>query len=128
MISRSILIVDDESELMSTLVRRLTRRGIKADGVSTGKAAISWLSENKADVVVLDIILPDMKGLDLMKAIKNIGHDPVIIILTGHASVDLAINALENGASEYIIKPCPAEELLERIANSFRRKDNQITE
>lgn len=125
MISRSILIVDDEKDLMSTLVRRLTKRGIRAEGVSTGRAAISWLSEKRADVVVLDIILPDMKGLDLMMAIKEAGHDPIIIILTGHASVDLAKNALENGASEYIIKPCPAEELLGRIAHSLRRNDNQ---
>nr|WP_051284045.1 response regulator [Desulforegula conservatrix] len=71
MISKSILIVDDEKDLMSTLVRRLTRRGIRADGVSTGKAAISRLSEKRADVVVLNIILPDMKGLDLMMAIKK---------------------------------------------------------
>lgn len=121
--SKTILIVDDENELMSTLVRRLVRRGIQAEGVSTGKEAIKWLTEKRADVLVLDIILPDMKGIELMKAIKSKGFDPVIIILTGHASVDLAVNALESGASEYIIKPCPAEELLERIENSFRRKE-----
>lgn len=119
---RTILIVDDENELMTTLVRRLVRRGIQAEGVSTGADAMAWLSERKADVVVLDIILPDMKGTDLMKAIRDKGFDPVIIILTGHASVDLAVSALESGASEYIIKPCPAEELLERIENYFRRK------
>lgn len=83
--------------------------------------ALEHLSGNPADVVLLDIQLGDMDGRDVLRAMRRRGDDAAVTILSGHAYTDIALDAMRAGASDYLLKPCPVEELLERIENVYER-------
>ncbi|MCP4197960.1 MAG: response regulator [Proteobacteria bacterium] len=100
-----VLIVDDEEELVSTLVERLEIRGIHAHGVTTGKEALVCLQDEVFDVVLLDVKMPEIGGLVVIREIKERLPDLEVILLTGHGSDEDAQKGLELGAFEYIIKP-----------------------
>ncbi len=117
-----ILLVDDEDGFRDALLRRMRKRGVTMDGVGSGRAALEWLARDTVDVVILDIQLGDMDGRDVLREIrKSGGEDPAVIILSGHAYTDIALDAMRAGASDYLLKPCPVEELLERIETAFEQ-------
>ncbi|WP_353119194.1 response regulator [Nitratidesulfovibrio sp.] len=117
-----ILLVDDEDGFRDALLRRMRKRGVTMDGVASGQAALEWLARQAVDVVILDIQLGDMDGRDVLREIrKSGGEDPAVIILSGHAYTDIALDAMRAGASDYLLKPCPVEELLERIETAFEQ-------
>ncbi|BFR47228.1 response regulator [Nitratidesulfovibrio sp. HK-II] len=117
-----ILLVDDEDGFRDALLRRMRKRGVTMDGVGSGRAALDWLARQAVDVVILDIQLGDMDGRDVLREIrKSGGEDPAVIILSGHAYTDIALDAMRAGASDYLLKPCPVEELLERIETAFEQ-------
>ena len=116
-----ILLVDDEDGFRDALIRRLRHRGLHVDEARSGGDALEHLSGNPADVVLLDIQLGDMDGRDVLRAMRRRGDDAAVIILSGHAYTDIALDAMRAGASDYLLKPCPVEELLERIENVYER-------
>jgi DNA-binding response OmpR family regulator len=111
----SILIVDDEEEFVSTLVRRLRKRGWASEGVLTGSAAIAKVEANDYAVVLLDMRLPDMAGGRILQEIKKIRPTSRVVILTGHASASEGEEGLKNGAFDYLLKPVEFETLLEKL-------------
>lgn len=117
----NVLLVDDEDGFRDALLRRLRHRGVQAEGVSSGRAALDWLASNKADLVLLDIQLGDMDGRDVLRAMRRQGNDAAVIILSGHAYTDIALDAMRAGASDYLLKPCPIEDLLERLETVYER-------
>lgn len=116
-----ILLVDDEDGFRDALIRRLRHRGLHVDEARSGSDALERLPRNPADVVLLDIQLGDMDGRDVLRAMRRRGDDAAVIILSGHAYTDIALDAMRAGASDYLLKPCPVEELLERIENVYER-------
>lgn len=110
-----LLIIDDEVEFASTLCQRLCLRGIDARDVHSGTEGLSKLAEIAPDIVILDLKMPDMSGLDVLDGIKK--HDPAIevIMLTGHGSGAAGIEAMHKGALSYIMKPVDLQDLLENI-------------
>ncbi|MFP5213503.1 MAG: response regulator [Acidobacteriota bacterium] len=117
-----VLIVDDEERFRTTLKKLLTVNSLEADEVGSARAAIEALAERSYDVVLLDVKMPEMNGIEALAEIKRINPTIEVIILTGHASVDVAVEIMRLGGYEYLLKPCPIEELLLKIDSAYERK------
>ena len=117
-----ILIVDDEDELVSALEERLRLRGFQAQGVTTGAEALRYLAERPYDVVLLDVKMPGLGGLDVMKRIKEKQPSPQVILLTGHSSAQDAERGMTLGAFDYLMKPIKIDELVGVLRAAGARK------
>lgn len=117
-----ILVVDDEEEFVSTLVRRLGKRGWTSEGALSGSAAIARVAANDFSVILLDMRLPDMDGGQVLQEIKKIKPASRVIILTGHASASEGEEGLKNGACDYLLKPVEFETLLEKLQAAREHK------
>lgn len=120
--SFDVLVVDDEEDFLGALVQRLNIRKLKAHGVKNGEDALGHLGKNPVDVVVLDIKMPGMDGLQVLKEIKKAYPMVEVIMLTGHASVESSVEGIRLGAFDYLIKPVKLDELVEKIVEAFDRK------
>ena len=120
-----LLIIDDEVEFASTLCQRLLLRGIDATDVHSGTEGLAKLAEIAPEIVILDLKMPDMSGLDVLSAIKK--HDPTIevIMLTGHGSGGSGVEAMKKGAFEYIMEPFDLTELLEKIDSADEKRSKE---
>jgi len=118
-----ILLVDDEVVFTTNMAKLLNNRGYKVTGVNSGDAAIRALEENNYDVVVLDLKMPGMDGITTLKEIKKLGLFTETLILTGHGSIDTALEAIKLGAYDYLTKPCEISELVAKIEGAWSRKD-----
>ncbi len=110
-----LLIIDDEVEFAATLCQRLKLRGIDASDVHSGGEGLAVLTEESPEIVILDLKMPDMSGLDVLAEIKTYDPSIEVIMLTGHGSAGSGIEAMEKGALDYIMKPIDLKELLEKI-------------
>jgi DNA-binding response OmpR family regulator len=111
-----VLVVDDEEDFLKALVTRLELRGMDVRGVTSGDEALETLAERSFDVVVLDIKMPGMDGIDVLRAIRREHTGTAVLVLTGHASQELSEEGRSLGAFDYLIKPVKLEKILERIA------------
>jgi DNA-binding NtrC family response regulator len=116
------LIVDDEDRYRSTLRKLLSVKGIDATDVGSAREAYAVLGGNAFDVILLDVKMPDINGIEALAEIKKQHPDVEVIILTGHASVDAAIEIMQLGGYEYLLKPCPVDELMLKIEAAYERK------
>jgi DNA-binding NtrC family response regulator len=111
-----ILIVDDEERFRLTLGKRLAERGLEVGAtVGTGMAALEEIRENPYDVVVLDVKMPGLDGIQTLEEIKKINPHIEVLLLTGHASVDAAVDGMRLGAYDYLMKPCEIEVLIDKV-------------
>ena len=106
-----VLVVDDEEPLRRLLRKELARKGFDVEAAPDGKSALNLLKENSYDVILLDIVMPGIDGISLMKKIKADPASPVIIVLTGRATIETAVVAMKNGAFDYLTKPYKLDEL-----------------
>jgi DNA-binding NtrC family response regulator len=121
-VKAKVLIVDDEERFRITLKKLLTANGLETNAVGSGMEAIEELKQQPYDVILLDVKMPGMSGIEALAELKKISRDVEVIILTGHASVDVAVEIMKLGGYEYLLKPCPMEELLAKIESAFERK------
>ncbi|MDP3028747.1 MAG: response regulator [Deltaproteobacteria bacterium] len=117
-----VLLVDDEERFAQTLSKRLTERGLSVLTASRGMEALELMEDHVFDVVVLDVKMPGMTGVETLREIKKIQPLTEVILLTGHASVDSAIEGMRLGALEYLMKPCEIEELMARIEEAYAKR------
>ncbi len=118
------LIVDDEEDFLETLVKRLHKRNIDTTGVASGEQALEIMKKKLFDVVILDVKMPGgMDGIETLREIKKIQPLAEVLLLTGHASVETSIEGMKLGAFDYLLKPIKLEELLEKLAQAFEKKD-----
>ncbi len=117
-----VLVVDDEADFLETIVMRLQRRKIDATGVDGGKKALEIVENERFDVVVLDVLMPGMDGIETLKLLKKKKPFIEVIILTGHGSVESGLQGMQFGAFDYIMKPADLNELLEKIQQAYERK------
>ncbi|MDD3473823.1 MAG: response regulator [Syntrophaceae bacterium] len=117
-----VLLVDDEEDFVHTLVKRLTRRKLNVSYALSGREALKTISENTPDVVVLDVKMPDMDGIETLKHIKTINPYIEVIMLTGHANVEVAIRGMELGAFDYLMKPIEIDELLYKLQDAYKKR------
>jgi DNA-binding NtrC family response regulator len=118
----SVLFVDDEVDFLDTLLKRMKKRRVRVSGAKSGDEALEWLSGNSADVVVLDVRMPGMDGIETLKAIKKLNPLIEIIMLTGHANLEVAREGMELGAFDYLMKPVDIDELLYKVQDAYRKK------
>lgn len=117
-----VLLVDDEVEFMETLVKRLKKRNLIVSGVNSGERAIEALAQAPVDIVVLDVKMPGMDGLETLREIKKSRPLVEVIMLTGHASMEVAIEGMEQGAFDYLMKPMDIDELLYKLQDAYKKK------
>jgi DNA-binding response OmpR family regulator len=116
-----ILLVDDEEELVSTLAERLSLRGIQADWVTTGEAALKQVETDYYDLAVLDIKIPKISGLNLKKLLGKKCPDMKFIFLTGHGSEeDYLRGVAEAGEAFYLVKPVEIDLLIQKIKEALK--------
>jgi len=123
MIGSKILLVDDEVIFTRNMECLLDARGYRSTAVNSGVEAIRALQNEDFDVVVLDLKMPGMDGLTTLKEIKKLGLFTQTLILTGHGSIDSALEAIKLGAYDYLTKPCQISELVEKIEGAWETKD-----
>lgn len=117
-----VLIVDDEPDFLETILKRLKRRKIDATGVSSGKEALDLLERQPFDVVILDVRMPGMDGIETLREMKKRRPLMEVIMLTGHASVEAGMQGMQLGAFDFVMKPADIDELLEKIRQAYERK------
>jgi len=117
-----VLIVDDEQDFLETIVKRLLKRQVDATGVDSGREAVRILQEQSFDVVILDVRMPGMDGIETLKEIKKRSPLTEVIMLTGHGSIKSGIKGMELGAFDYVIKPAEFDELFEKVNQAAERK------
>ena len=110
-----VLLVDDEEEFVSALSERLLLRGLEAETALDGEEALAKMSEREFEVVILDVMMPGLGGLEVMKKIKRSYPRTQVILLTGHASTREGIEGMRLGAFDYLIKPVDIEEMLVKM-------------
>jgi DNA-binding NtrC family response regulator len=118
-----ILLVDDEHVFTQNMSKLLENRGYFVMSANSGEEAIEVLRKMKFDVVVLDLKMPGMDGLAALRELKEMGCFSEVLILTGHGSIDSALEAMKIGAYDYLTKPCEIDELVEKIEGAWERKD-----
>jgi DNA-binding response OmpR family regulator len=117
-----LLLVDDEPEFLEPTARRLGRRGIDCTTARSGEEALAALALGAFDCAVVDVKMPGMDGLELLRRMRAGWPATGVILLTGHASVELGVQGMEMGAFEYLLKPVDVDELLGTIRRAARRE------
>ncbi|MCD4717673.1 MAG: response regulator [Desulfobacterales bacterium] len=118
----NVLFVDDEIEFLETLLKRMKKRDLQASGVKSGEQALEFLDQNRVDVVVLDVKMPGMDGIQALREIKKLHPLIEVVMLTGHASVEVAIQGMELGAFDYLMKPVDIDDLLYKVQDAYKKK------
>jgi len=117
-----VLVVDDELDFLETIVKLLSKRNLKVMGAESGEKALELLENEPFDVVVLDIRMPGMDGIETLREIKKRKPSTEVIMLTGHGSIESGLQGLQLGAYDYVMKPAELEDLVERIRKAFERR------
>ncbi len=120
-----VLLVDDEEQFVDILAQRLEARGLQVTTAYNGEQALIRLKEVDVDVILLDVLMPGRTGIEVLKEIKLAKPLTEVILLTGHATVETAIEGMKLGAYDYLMKPMETEVLVEKIHKAFRRKADQ---
>jgi DNA-binding NtrC family response regulator len=120
--SARILVVDDEESVRLTLAAILNSQGWDVQSVASGMEGVLLLQTNDFDLVLTDLRMDGVDGLQVLGEAKRRWPESVTIVLTGHASVDSAIAALRDGAYDFLCKPCPTEELLATVRRGLERR------
>ncbi len=127
-----LLLVDDEKGFLDTITKRLEKRKLKVWAVYSGEDALKELKNNTAiEVVVLDVKMPGMDGIETLVEIKKRFPLMEVIMLTGHATVETAIDGMKLGAFDYLMKPCDIDTLISKVKEAIEKKrqhDEKIME
>lgn len=122
-----VLIVDDEKEFLELMQKRLSRRSMEVTTAADGKTALDCVRSNiigpdeaRFKVVVMDVLMPGMDGLETLQQMKAIAPQLPVILLTGHAAMDVAVQGLDSGAYDYMLKPVAISELIMKMEDAIR--------
>jgi len=118
-----VLLVDDMKEYSETLAERLRLRDVQAEVASDGREAIERIGEREFDMVILDVVMPEMDGFEVLRQIRATHpHLPVLMLTGKEFSIPKAIQSMDLGAMDYLSKPVPLETLLKKIGEARKRK------
>lgn len=118
-----LLLVDDEESFVNVLANRLARRNIRVTKATSGSEAIQVLRRDDFDVAVLDLKMEDIDGIEVLRIFKKMVPRMAVIMLTGHGSERAARHGMEQGAFDYLMKPCELDELLAKIRLAVGRRE-----
>ncbi len=122
----NVLVVDDERPTRATLADILRLEGYTVVPVPDGPSALERLSQQEYDVVLLDLRMPGMNGLEVLERIRKAGWDVEVVLLTAHSSVESAIGALRHGAADYLIKPAHPDEIRAAVSKALERRRQRL--
>ena len=118
-----LLLVDDEKPFLDTITKRLEKRELDVSAVYNGKEALVELENNTSiEVIILDVKMPGMDGIETLKAIKRTYPLVEVIMLTGHGTIDSAVEGLKSGATDYLTKPADVQDLIEKAEEAFEKR------
>ena len=117
-----VLITDDEADVRWTLAHLMKRQGLEPMEAATGEAALRILRTEMVDVVLVDLRMPGMSGLELLKEVRQIDHGTPVILITGVGSIESAVEAMKNGAQDYVTKPIDTERLSLAVRRALRTR------
>ncbi len=120
--SEKVLLVDDEKDFVETLAERMRTRGMDVSSTTSAKDALKMSEEKSYDAIILDLMMPEMDGIETLKALKEKNPDLQIILLTGQATVEKGIEAMKLGAMDLLEKPADLDALTEKIKKAKARK------
>ncbi|MFH2012407.1 MAG: response regulator [Pseudomonadota bacterium] len=115
-----VLLVDDEEEFVITLSERLSLRDIETEVAYNGENALAKINQLKPDIVILDVMMPGLSGLDVLKHIKEILPNIPVILLTGRGSTREGIEGMKQGAFDYLMKPVDIEDLIKKMSEAIK--------
>jgi len=119
----SVLLVDDEVPFVETMTKRLTKRDLDVSTAFNGQEALDKLEETRSiDVVILDVKMPGMDGLETLGKIRKKYPLVEVVMLTGHATVESAIDGMKFGAFDYLMKPCDMNILISKVGEAAKKK------
>jgi len=118
----NILVVDDEAQIRASLKELLTRDGYRVAAVESGEAALECIVGQAFDLALIDLRMKGMGGIELLAELRRQSPDTVVIVLTGHASLETAVETLRQGAHDYLFKPCKPAELRESIRKGLVKR------
>ena len=121
-----LLLAEDEKELSSAIVRILKHNNYAVDAVFDGEEALNYLSLAEYDGVILDVMMPKLDGISVVKRLREKGNNVPVLILTAKSEIDDRVLGLDSGADDYLTKPFAMKELLARIRAMYRRKNEVI--
>ncbi|WP_432736137.1 response regulator [Maridesulfovibrio sp. FT414] len=113
-----VLLVDDENDFLTAYKRRLIRRNVEVSLASSGMEALEMVRNEDFDVIVLDIMMPEMSGIETLKRLRAVKPDIPVLILTGHANMEALAQVAGGGAFDYLLKPVGTEELYFKIKDA----------
>jgi two-component system copper resistance phosphate regulon response regulator CusR len=117
-----LLLVEDEADLRNITFKRLTSEGHSVDACENGEDALDYVFATEYDVIILDIMLPKMNGLTVLRRLRSLGKKTPVILLTAKDSIEDRVNGLDSGADDYLVKPYSYQELSARIRTLLRRQ------
>ena len=121
--SINVLLVDDEIPFVETVTKRLSKKGITISKAFSGEEALMQLERNAAlEIVILDVKMPGMDGIETLKQIKRQYPLVEVIMLTGHGTMESAVEGLKSGATDYLTKPTDIDELIEKSEEAFNKR------
>ena len=120
-----ILVVDDEPSIVTPIVRALELSGYRADGVASGKEALTVLVQAAYDLMLLDMQMPEIDGIEVMRRVHQIQPNLPIIVLTGHATLESAIAAVKSDAEDYLLKPAGIQDIIAAVGKAFKKRSDQ---
>ncbi len=121
-----ILVVDDEENIRSALVGILSDEGYNVQAASDGESALRMIHSETPDLVLLDIWIPGIDGIQTLKILKNVAPDTEVVMMSGHGSIDTAVKATKFGAFDFIEKPLSIDSLLKTVSKALRNRKNRI--
>jgi two-component system, OmpR family, response regulator CpxR len=122
-----VLLVDDEKDFIDVLAERLEARDFTASKAYSGDEAMELIREKEVDVVLLDVQMPAKDGVTVLREIKAFNPLVEVIMLTGHSTVESAVEGMKIGAFDYLLKPTETKDLVEKIVLAYKRKSDQET-
>lgn len=120
--SEKVLLVDDEKEFLEIMSERMEARGMVVTTTNSANKAMSILEKESFDAIIMDFQMPEMDGMEALKAIKNKNPELQIILLTGYATVEKTVEAMKVGATDFLEKPADLEALAEKIKKAKAEK------
>jgi DNA-binding NtrC family response regulator len=120
--SEKVLLVDDEQDFLDSLAERMRARGMDVSTTTSAQEAIKKAETESYDAIVLDLMMPEMDGIEVLQAIKEKRPDVGVILLTGYASLDKGIEAMKLGAMDFVEKPADLKILSEKIKQAHAQK------